>query len=433
MATLAMRVLGQGERVPMLLDDTGLPLFYPTLFATSQLRNAGAAVNTIRNKLSDILVLLKWEARTGRDLAAEFAAGRFMSVADIVSLRDFAKLDMRHVSSHEKAVRVKATNTVTFPEAHLMPSEPAQSVGTQQHYNRMTTMADYLEFLGRVLIQHRNSPELALSLSEMAKRIRKHRPRGSKANLIASSAERSPDPSVVKRLSQVIDVESVENPFKNPAVKLRNSIIIELFRLTGMRTGELLSLRVDQFDLGYQPCVRVRRNHDDQHDCRVYQPASKTKERVIAIPDALAMQVQEYILEVRGRILNARRHPYLFVSHKKGKTLGSPLSRNGMYRIIERIRAASTELESIHPHALRHHMNYQLSVMINEHNAAVRSGKAVPGLTKITEAQEKDMRAYLNGHRSTKSGEVYNQRHTRERAEQAMRLLGERLSDGRKG
>jgi hypothetical protein len=50
-------VLGGGERVPMLHDAQGLPLLYPTLFATTQLRNAAAAVNTIRNKLVDIVVL----------------------------------------------------------------------------------------------------------------------------------------------------------------------------------------------------------------------------------------------------------------------------------------------------------------------------------------------------------------------------------------
>lgn len=45
---LSVRVLRDGERVPLLLDERGLPLFYPTLFETAQLRNGGAAVNTIR-------------------------------------------------------------------------------------------------------------------------------------------------------------------------------------------------------------------------------------------------------------------------------------------------------------------------------------------------------------------------------------------------
>lgn len=53
MYRLAYRVLSGGERVPMLLDNRGLPLFYPTLFATSRLRNGGTAVSTISNKLAE--------------------------------------------------------------------------------------------------------------------------------------------------------------------------------------------------------------------------------------------------------------------------------------------------------------------------------------------------------------------------------------------
>lgn len=54
---LSVHVMQGGERVPMLHDERGLPLFYPTLFVTSQLRNAGVAVNSIRNKLADLIVL----------------------------------------------------------------------------------------------------------------------------------------------------------------------------------------------------------------------------------------------------------------------------------------------------------------------------------------------------------------------------------------
>lgn len=52
---LSVHVFGDGERVPMLHDGQGVPLFYPTLFATSKLRNAGAAVSTIRSKLADLV------------------------------------------------------------------------------------------------------------------------------------------------------------------------------------------------------------------------------------------------------------------------------------------------------------------------------------------------------------------------------------------
>lgn len=67
MPKLSVHVMQDGERVPMLHDESGLPLFYPTLYATSQLRNAGVAVNTIRNKLADLIVLLRWEFANRRN------------------------------------------------------------------------------------------------------------------------------------------------------------------------------------------------------------------------------------------------------------------------------------------------------------------------------------------------------------------------------
>ena len=116
-----MRVLAQGERVPLLLDEQGLPLFYPTLVATTQLRNAGAAVNTIRNALTHIQVLLRWEAQERRNLVDEFTSGKFLSLPDIVSLRDFAKLDMRHVGARENT-EVRSGNAVVFSDARVGPA-----------------------------------------------------------------------------------------------------------------------------------------------------------------------------------------------------------------------------------------------------------------------------------------------------------------------
>ena len=122
-----MRVMNQGERVPLLLDDQGLPVFYPTLFATAQLRNAGAAVNTIRNALTHIQVLLRWEMQEGRNLVDEFTGGTFLSLPDIVSLRDFAKLDMRYVGAREDT-EVRSGNVVAFSDARVGPTVARPSV-----------------------------------------------------------------------------------------------------------------------------------------------------------------------------------------------------------------------------------------------------------------------------------------------------------------
>ena len=78
--------------------------------------------------------------------------------------------------------------------------------------------------------------------------------------------------------------------------------------------------------------------------------------------------------------------------------------------------------EAIHPHAFRHHFNYELSVNIDKHNAKVRSvGGTV--VSPISEAKELDVRAFLNGHRSRASGATYNRRHIREAGDKAARQV----------
>ncbi|HHA2575811.1 TPA: site-specific integrase, partial [Stenotrophomonas maltophilia] len=285
MAMLSVHVLGEGERVPMLHDEQGVPLFYPTLFATSQLRNAGAAVNTIRNKLADIVVLLRWEQANGRDLITEFRSGRLLTVSDIVSLRDFAKLDMRELSSVGEGDK-KRSVVIDFLEARVASNQVLATIGGQQHFNRISTFADYLEFTASVVTQHQNSSRTAQEIARMARTIRKHRPRGLAKQRDDDLDLRSPPSELVERFMAIGTEGDPRNPFRHPEVQLRNAIIFGLLRHTGMRRGELLSLRLDQFDLGHEPHVWVRRNQDDKHDPRPYQPVTKTKERPLPIPEA---------------------------------------------------------------------------------------------------------------------------------------------------
>ncbi|THD12628.1 integrase [Pseudofulvimonas gallinarii] len=406
----------------MLHDSRGMPLFYPTLFATAQLRNAGAAVNTIRNKLADIVVLLRWERLRSRDLIAEFRAGRFLTVADIVSLRDFAKLDMRAQSDSEDGDADSGGRVVDFLEAKVAPAALEPVIGGQQHFNRLSTIADYLEFVASVVTQHRRSAQIAQDVAGMAKAIRKHRPRGLKRQAGDDADLRSPQSDLVDRFMAVGSVDDPRNPFKNPDVRLRNAILFGLLRFTGMRIGEVLSLRLDQIDLGDEPKVWVRRNQDDEGDSRRYQPVAKTKERLLPIPQTLAIQMDHYVMRIRAKIGQARRHPYLLVTHHKGSALGQPLSISAVSaRIFGAMRKVDSAFAGVHPHAFRHHFNYELSVNIDRHNARVRGVGDMTHASLVSESKELDIRAFLNGQRSKTSGAVYNRRHTREASERAAR------------
>lgn len=427
MAVLSVHVLGDGERVPMLHDERGMPLFYPTLFATSQLRNAGAAVNTIRNTLADLVVLMRWEQTQKRDLIAEFRSGRFLTVADVDSLRDFAKLDMRDWRPDDETASPKSGVVIEFIEARVASKKPRPTIGGQQHFNRLTTFAEYLAFTASAVTQHQHSSTVAQQIEKMRKAIRKHRPKGLAKQMDGDQELRSPQTELVDRFMGVGAEGDPRNPFRDPAVQLRNAIIFGLARATGMRRGELLSLRIDQFDLGHEPHVWVRRNQDDKHDSRRNQPVAKTKERPLLLPESLANQIDRYIFQVRAKISPARKHPYLLVSHHKNRDWGKPLSISALNQVFERMRKVDPAFEAIHMHAFRHHFNYELSLSIDESNAKARAGTVGSESSPISEARELDVRAFLNGHRSKASGESYNRRHVREASDKAARMVQARL------
>ena len=311
---------------------------------------------------------------------------------------------------------------VELLEGRTAQSIPGATVGGPQQYNRLTTIADYLAFVAAVATQHKGSAQDAAQIARMVEWIRKHRPRGLSRRLDDDPHTKSPPSDLIDRFMDIVDVDHPENPFRDPGIRLRNAILFGLLRHTGMRRGELLSLCVGDIDGGHEPIVWVRRNHDDAADPRRHQPVAKTKERPLPISMELAAQIQDYVLHHRAKTPAVRWHGYLLVSHKRDATFGRPLSQTALgSQIMAKMRSVDSAFADIHPHSFRHHFNYELSKRVDEHNARAREQGVGGGLMPISEAREKDVRAFVNGHRSKASADTYNQRHVREVADRAIR------------
>ncbi|RUM50558.1 MAG: site-specific integrase [Marinomonas sp.] len=404
-----------GERFPVLVDkQTKVPHYWSTLFATIELRRY--TQNTAKNVLRDIALLMLWEGMNNRNLVDEFCAGRFLTHEDIISIREHCAISSKSLNRSLK-INSKAQTNI----AVLYPSNiPKLAKVSAENLNiRISRVASYLGFLARVILRESSRiNELQPQIDNMVKRLIAQKAKGVKKST-QNSIPKIPSKEVFEKLMAVVEVESADNPWKSESTRFRNWLMIKILYDTGMRSGEVLSLRIDRLDLyAEQPTISVTRTHNDPYDSRKNQPVAKTLERNIPISSSLADAISRYI-EIRSKISGANKHPYLFVTQRKGASLGQPLSEAAFYgRVFKPIIEMMPEFFSgVSRHHLRHNFNERLSDRIDEIN---RIAKENPDVQAINEKQEIQIRQHLCGWKSEDSPAIYNQRHIHKVAREAL-------------
>ncbi|WBL15108.1 tyrosine-type recombinase/integrase [Sutcliffiella sp. NC1] len=139
----------------------------------------------------------------------------------------------------------------------------------------------------------------------------------------------------------------------NESLKVRNQLIFKVLYETGMRIGELLHLRVSDYDLP-DPFSKTgniylvfREEDEEDLDRRL-----KTGERVIAVSNALLKEIDEYVMFHRPMKEGCE---YIFVTHSSGESEGEPPSRASMEKWFRKVYVASDLYRNkVTPHALRH-------------------------------------------------------------------------------
>lgn len=384
------RVVGNdGERYAVLVDRSGMPLYYPTLFTTWHLRSRSLAANSIANALHAIKALCAWEAQAGIYLESLFLQGEVLGEEQVRALSDSLQLFLNPEPSGKKVASI---------------TRQPKSVGTSNHYFRLTVVADYLGFLAtRLCPAKRNGRDIKLMVAS----IKAHRP--SKPNRSTTDKdERYLDEAVVEAVEQALRPGAEHNPAKGHAVQVRNALMFMILRLTGLRRGELLNLKIDDVDFA-QNTLRVVRRPDSKGDSRAHQPTAKTRQRTFPLAQELISRIHEYVLRHRNKVPGAKRHGYLFVTHKDGPTQGRPLSISAFQKWMLEV-ASIIEDSSVHAHALRHHWNYAFS----QHCDAM----------EMSPATEEKIRSYLMGwEENSGSARTYNKRHTKQKAAEAVLAL----------
>jgi integrase len=391
-----------GERFSLLFssDEPGMPLFHPCAFISRKVRD-NATHQTQLSILSGIQRLLDWEGDRKVDLEEKLARGELMTPHEIDDLA-------AHVRSRRNAKKGDVVSSRKFNEY-------------------WSSICKYIAWLTDELLPNRNNANIRKLVEDQASKLaQKTRKR---LNSKAKSNQRILDEKLPE-LARAQLLTLFRAPFKDitirqstgmehseKGVRLRNTIMLRTLYETGMRRGELLSLKLKSFveaSGGAGAYLSIERNHDDELDRRANQPVAKTLGRDVSISAELESQIIEYITQYRAELHNVglTQESFVFCVHRTGKTQGNAISINGFNSAFKQIKEKYPVLIKCHPHAFRHDWNYRFSQKADE--------------LGISEAEEAEIREQQMGWvPGSAMAKVYNQRHRREKT----MLLGRKIAE----
>ncbi|WP_338033195.1 tyrosine-type recombinase/integrase [Kluyvera georgiana] len=335
-------MLENGERYCHVVNkDTGEPLYYPNLYITTQVRNRSESISTMKVIAGSISLLYRFFMRKNINIDERIQKKLFLAPHEIEDLIEFTSLNFR--DGGDGNFRVSNVKKTT-------------------KYFRITTVANYLEWLCKILLSHAGQKNTLKEVMAFINNIKRKKPRNNdKYNM---EIEKSLDKAQLDSLFSILSPGSNLNPFTEK-VQQRNNLIFLLLHCFGLRAGELLNLRIGDIDFA-ESTIAIRRRANDKTDPRVYQPLVKTCERKLIADTKLIYEISDYILNDRRKVKNSNKHDFLFITYKEGKTQGQPLSFSSYHKIVSVVRQSSSLLSGLTGHKLRHTWNYEFSKTIDK-------------------------------------------------------------------
>ena len=384
-----------GERYCLLVDSSsGVPLYYPNLYVTTQVRNRSRSLAAMQGALGGIQGLLRFMAQRNEDLEARFAAKEYLAAGELDAIRDHCQRRIRSLASG-----------VDVPPRRYRVATRVERVAKETEYARLTSIALYVDWLAYALLGGRVGKESRLQIERMVNGLRSRRP--TRTGRAGTDTEKGLTEQQVATAFEVFRPDSELNPFQDHAVRVRNRLIFLLLYYLGLRGGELLNIRCRDIDF-QSNTLFVARRPDERDDPRTDQPLVKTQDRRLPLKDTLIQQLHGYIRDERRSVPNTSRHDFLFVTHKSGPTQGQPLSKSAYKRVIQLVRTAAPALCAMTGHQLRHTWNENFSKHLDRMDRPPKP------------EEQEQMRSYLMGWKAgSGTAAVYNRRYIRSKAQEA--------------
>ena len=140
------------------------------------------------------------------------------------------------------------------------------------------------------------------------------------------------------RLPKVLSRDEVNRLMAQPQGEsvgaLRDRALLETMYACGLRASEAIGLELSALDL-------------DDATLRAFGKGSK--ERLVPIGSAAVSALQRYLARGRPRLIGLRDETHVFLNMR-----GRPLSRQGLYKIVQGHAASAGLADKMSPHTLRH-------------------------------------------------------------------------------
>ena len=176
-------------------------------------------------------------------------------------------------------------------------------------------------------------------------------------------SERLKAPKIEKKMPEILTTEEVvrllEQPSGDSPKEIRDKAMLELLYATGIRVTELITLRISEVNLSMSFIVCK-----DAH-----------KERAIPFGMAAKNALIKYMTEAREQMVEDKSSDILFANCS-----GSPMSRQGFWKLIKYYSKKAGITADITPHTLRH----SFAAHLVENGADLRSVQEMLGHSDIS-------------------------------------------------
>ncbi len=193
-------------------------------------------------------------------------------------------------------------------------------------------------------------------------------------------------PKIEKKSIEFLSIDEVDKLMSMPdeSVKgMRDRAILELLYATGIRASELINMNAADVNLrmGFVKC-------DGEH----------SKARIIPMGRLCRKAVEDYMLDIRDKMLKGRRTQALFVNY-----MGEPMTRQGLWKVLKEYGEAAELSIKLTPQVIRN----SFAVHMLQNGADVKSLQELMGHEDIAATQ-----AYLAVTKN-RIKDVYDKAHPR--------------------